>query len=119
MFLIPTRATIYADRRRGDRRAHARSGREQDEGAGRQQDQAEDRSQECQRADRHRAGARSDQGVYAEQLTAKFGVAAVVDNKPGGGAIIAIDAVAKAPADGYTLLMTALHCNHQHVMQKI
>ena len=44
--------------------------------------------------------------LYAEQLTAKFGVAAVVDNKPGGGAIIAIDAVAKAPADGYTLLMT-------------
>ena len=44
--------------------------------------------------------------MYAEQLTAKFGVAAVVDNKPGGGAIIAIDAVAKSPADGYTLLMT-------------
>ena len=44
--------------------------------------------------------------LYAEQLTAKFGVAAVVDNKPGAGGIIAIDAVAKAPADGYTLLMT-------------
>jgi tripartite-type tricarboxylate transporter receptor subunit TctC len=44
--------------------------------------------------------------LYAEQLTAKFGVAAVVDNKPGGGAIIGIDAVAKSPADGYTLLMT-------------
>jgi tripartite-type tricarboxylate transporter receptor subunit TctC len=44
--------------------------------------------------------------LYAEQLTAKFGVAAVVDNKPGGGAIIGIDAVAKSPADGYTLLMS-------------
>ena len=44
--------------------------------------------------------------LYAEQLTAKFGVSAVVDNKPGAGAIIGIDAVAKAPADGYTLLMT-------------
>ncbi len=44
--------------------------------------------------------------MYAEQLTAKFGVAAVVDNKPGAGAIIGIDAVAKSPADGYTLLMT-------------
>ncbi len=44
--------------------------------------------------------------LYAEQLTAKFGVPAVVDNKPGGGAIIGIDAVAKSPADGYTLLMT-------------
>jgi len=44
--------------------------------------------------------------MYAEQLTAKFGVPAIVDNKPGAGAIIGIDAVAKAPADGYTLLMT-------------
>ncbi len=44
--------------------------------------------------------------LYAEQLTAKLGVAAVVENKPGGGAIIAIDAVAKSPPDGYTLLMT-------------
>jgi tripartite-type tricarboxylate transporter receptor subunit TctC len=44
--------------------------------------------------------------MYAEQLTAKFGVPAVVENKPGAGAIIGIDAVAKSPADGYTLLMT-------------
>lgn len=44
--------------------------------------------------------------MYAEQLTAKLGVSAFVDNKPGGGAIIGIDAVAKSPADGYTLLMT-------------
>jgi tripartite-type tricarboxylate transporter receptor subunit TctC len=44
--------------------------------------------------------------MYAEQLTAKFSVPAVVDNKPGAGAIIGIDAVAKAPADGHTLLVT-------------
>ena len=44
--------------------------------------------------------------LYAEHLTAKFGVTAVVENKPGAGAIIGIDAVAKAPPDGYTLLMT-------------
>lgn len=44
--------------------------------------------------------------MYAEQLTAKFGVPAVVDNKPGAGAIIGIDNVAKSAADGYTLLMT-------------
>jgi tripartite-type tricarboxylate transporter receptor subunit TctC len=44
--------------------------------------------------------------LYAEQLTAKFGMQAIVDNKPGAGAIIAIDAVAKSPPDGYTLLMT-------------
>jgi tripartite-type tricarboxylate transporter receptor subunit TctC len=44
--------------------------------------------------------------MYAEQLTAQLGVAAFVDNKPGAGAIIGIDAVAKSPPDGYTLLMT-------------
>ncbi len=44
--------------------------------------------------------------MYAEQLTAQLGQPAVVENKPGGGAIIAIDSVVKSPADGYTLLMT-------------
>ena len=44
--------------------------------------------------------------LYAEQLTAKLGVNVLVDNKPGAGAIIGIDAVAKSPADGYTLLMS-------------
>lgn len=44
--------------------------------------------------------------MYAEQLTNKFGVPALVDNKPGAGAIIGIDTVVKSPADGYTLLMT-------------
>ncbi len=44
--------------------------------------------------------------MYAEQLTSILGVSAFVDNKPGAGAMIGIDTVAKAPADGYTLLMT-------------
>jgi tripartite-type tricarboxylate transporter receptor subunit TctC len=44
--------------------------------------------------------------LLAEQITAKWGVTAVVDNKPGAGAIIGIDAVVKSPPDGYTLLMT-------------
>jgi tripartite-type tricarboxylate transporter receptor subunit TctC len=44
--------------------------------------------------------------LYADQLTTKFGIQAIVENKPGAGAIIAIDAVAKSPPDGYTLLMT-------------
>ncbi len=44
--------------------------------------------------------------MYAEQLTSKFGIAAVVENKPGAGAVIAIDHVAKSAPDGYTLLMT-------------
>jgi tripartite-type tricarboxylate transporter receptor subunit TctC len=33
-------------------------------------------------------------------------VPVVIDNKPGAGAIIGIDAVAKSPADGYTLVMS-------------
>jgi tripartite-type tricarboxylate transporter receptor subunit TctC len=44
--------------------------------------------------------------MFAEQLTAKFGQPAVVENKPGAGAIIAIEAVTKSPPDGYTLLVT-------------
>jgi tripartite-type tricarboxylate transporter receptor subunit TctC len=44
--------------------------------------------------------------MYAEQLTAKFGIPAVVENRPGAGAVIGIDAVAKSAPDGYTLLMT-------------
>jgi tripartite-type tricarboxylate transporter receptor subunit TctC len=43
---------------------------------------------------------------YGEYLSGKIGVPVVIDNKPGAGAIIGIDAVAKAPADGYTLGMS-------------
>lgn len=43
---------------------------------------------------------------YAEFLGAKLGQQVIVDNKPGGGAIIGIDFVAKSPPDGTTLLMT-------------
>jgi tripartite-type tricarboxylate transporter receptor subunit TctC len=44
--------------------------------------------------------------LYAEQLSAQLGVTAIVDNKPGAGAILGIDHVAKSAPDGYTLLMT-------------
>lgn len=44
--------------------------------------------------------------MYAEQLNTVLGASALVENRPGAGAILAIDAVAKSPADGYTLLMT-------------
>src|SRR5688500_8940269 len=35
-----------------------------------------------------------------------LGQALIIDNKPGAGTLIGTDIVAKAPADGYTLLMT-------------
>ena len=43
---------------------------------------------------------------YGEYLSGKLGVAVVIENKPGAGAIIGIDAVAKSPADGYTFVMS-------------
>ena len=41
----------------------------------------------------------------AQRLQDGLGQSFVVDNKPGGGSLIGSDIVAKAPADGYTLLM--------------
>ena len=44
--------------------------------------------------------------MFADQLQQQLGATALVENKTGGGAVIGIDAVAKAPPDGYTLLVT-------------
>src|SRR4051812_23532798 len=45
--------------------------------------------------------------IVAQKFTDDWGVSAVVENRPGGGTLIGTDAVAKAPADGYTLLVVA------------
>ena len=44
--------------------------------------------------------------VVAQKLAEKLGGSAVVENKPGAGGNIGTQAVARAPKDGYTLLMT-------------
>ncbi len=45
--------------------------------------------------------------MVSEKLSALWGQQVIVDNRPGASTIIGTDAVAKAPADGYTLLFTA------------
>ncbi|MBX3604333.1 MAG: tripartite tricarboxylate transporter substrate binding protein [Piscinibacter sp.] len=40
------------------------------------------------------------------KLQAAWGQSVVIENRPGGATVIGIDAAAKAPADGYTLLIT-------------
>jgi tripartite-type tricarboxylate transporter receptor subunit TctC len=42
--------------------------------------------------------------IVAEGLTRLFGQQVIVENKPGGRTIIGTEVVAKAPADGYTIL---------------
>jgi len=43
--------------------------------------------------------------IVAERMTDDLGQAIVVDNRPGAGTMIGASAVARSPADGYTLLM--------------
>ena len=45
--------------------------------------------------------------AVAQKLSEQMGQPFVVENKPGGNGTIGADAVAKAPADGYTLLFNA------------
>ena len=42
--------------------------------------------------------------LIAAHLSSRFGHGVVVENRPGGGAVLASETVARAPADGYTLL---------------
>jgi tripartite-type tricarboxylate transporter receptor subunit TctC len=45
--------------------------------------------------------------MLAQELGKTFGQTFIVENKPGGNGVIGGDSVAKAPADGYTLLFNA------------
>jgi tripartite-type tricarboxylate transporter receptor subunit TctC len=43
--------------------------------------------------------------IVGQKLSEKWGQQVIVENRPGGNGFIAVTAAAKAPADGYTLLM--------------
>src|SRR3954467_13510789 len=45
--------------------------------------------------------------VLAQHFSTAFGQQFIVDNKPGAGNMYGIEAAARSPADGYTLLMVA------------
>lgn len=45
--------------------------------------------------------------LLAERLNNRLGQTVIVENRPGAGTMIASEYVARAPADGYTLLMAA------------
>lgn len=45
--------------------------------------------------------------LIGQKMSDTFGQSVVVDNRPGGNTVIGTEFVAKAPADGYTLLLTA------------
>src|SRR5262245_59282359 len=59
--------------------------------------------------------------AIAQELSAQLGQPVVVENKPGAGGNVAAAEVARAPADGYTLLLTlnALHAIGPHLYAKL
>jgi tripartite-type tricarboxylate transporter receptor subunit TctC len=46
--------------------------------------------------------------VFADALSTAFGRQFFVENRPGGGSVVGSDAVARAPADGYTFMLSGM-----------
>ena len=69
------------------------------------------------------AGSSTDQQAraYAQTITSEYKVPVVVDDKPGASGMIAAQAVAKAPPDGYTMLFTTntTHAANEHLYKKL
>jgi len=56
--------------------------------------------------------------AIAAELSKQWGQPVVVDNKPGGGTVIGTQFVARAPANGYTLLLTSYGFTSNPVLKK-
>jgi tripartite-type tricarboxylate transporter receptor subunit TctC len=69
------------------------------------------------------AGSATDQigRAFAEKMSATLGQPIVVDNKPGANGMLGADVVAKAPPDGYTLLIGTNSTNAalKYLMKKL
>ena len=69
------------------------------------------------------AGSATDQigRAFAEKMSATLGQSIVVDNKPGASGMLGADVVAKAPADGYTILIGTNSTNAalKYLMKKL
>jgi tripartite-type tricarboxylate transporter receptor subunit TctC len=58
--------------------------------------------------------------TLGEQLSRKFGQPVVVENKAGAGGNVGVDFVAKAPADGYTMVITSIGMvTNRHLYTKL
>jgi tripartite-type tricarboxylate transporter receptor subunit TctC len=57
--------------------------------------------------------------VVAEEMSKDLGVAVIAENRPGAGATIASELVAKAPPDGYTLLNSTHHTINKVLYKKL
>lgn len=69
------------------------------------------------------AGSASDivARLLAQELQSEYGQAFVVENKPGASGFTAAEFVAKAPADGYTLLLSTntINSGNPHLFKKL
>ncbi len=69
------------------------------------------------------AGSGTDQvaRVLGQAMTAAANVTVVIENKPGANGFIAAQAVASAPPDGYTMLLTTntTHAANQHLFKHL
>lgn len=58
--------------------------------------------------------------LIGDKVAQAWGQPVLIDNKPGGGGIIATQAVARAPADGHTLLVVTVgHAVNPHIHTKL